>query len=254
MVDVIVFGPHPDDIEICAGGLVLNLRRLGYTVGGVDMTAGEAGTRGNRVTRAQEASRGAQLLGLAFRECLELPDGGIANDVESRDKLIDVIRRHRPRLLVAPWPADDHPDHTRTGELVKAARFLAGCARIGPPGEPWRPSRVLFYPSRQPSMPTLVVDVTQVFEQKLAAIRAHGTQLYDPASKELRTTISAPGFLEAMTASHRHFGAMIGTTYAEPYLVEGPLAVDDPLPLLRGRGEGQFGAEPPGGGATGTSA
>jgi|RhiMethySRZTD1v2_1073278.scaffolds.fasta_scaffold45868_5 bacillithiol biosynthesis deacetylase BshB1 len=242
MVDVIVFGPHPDDIEICTGGLVLVLRQRGYTVGGVDMTAGEAGTRGHRAGRAVEAARGAEALGLAFRECLELPDGGVVNDVASRDKVIDVIRRHRPRMVVAPWPADDHPDHSRTGEIVKEARFLAGAARIGPPGEPWRPSRVLFYPSRQPMMPTLVVDVSAVFERKLAAIRAHASQLHDPQSKEPLTTISAPGFLEAVTAAHRHFGAMIGVTYAEPYLVEGPLAVDDPLPLLRGRGEGQFGS------------
>ena len=242
MVDVIVFGPHPDDIEICTGGLVLVLRQRGYTVGGVDMTAGEAGTRGNRAARAIEAARGAEALGLSFRECLDLPDGGVVNDVAARDKVIDVIRRHRPRMVVAPWPADDHPDHSRTGEIVKEARFLAGSPRIGPPGEPWRPSRVLFYPSRQPLMPTLVVDVSAVFERKLAAIRAHGSQLHDPQSKEPLTTISAPGFLEAVIATHRHFGHMIGVTYAEPYLVEGPLAVDDPLPLLRGRGEGQFGA------------
>jgi hypothetical protein len=100
-------------------------------------------------------------------------------------------------------------------------------------------------------MPTLVVDVSAVFERKLAAVRAHASQLHDPHSKEPRTTISAPGFLEAVTATHRHFGHMIGVTYGEPYLVEGPLAVDDPLPLLRGRGEGQFGGGSGGGGGRG---
>lgn len=241
MVDVLVFGPHPDDIEICTGGLVLSLIDQGYTVGGVDMTAGEAGTRGSIERRELEAQRGTELLGLAWRETLGLPDGDIQNTREARDVVIDVIRRHTPRLVVAPFPSDDHPDHSRTGEIVKAARFLAGCSRIGPPGDPWRPSRVLFYPSREPLMPTLIVDITPFFERKLDAVRAHASQLHDPDSTEPRTTISAPGFLEAVTAANRHFGSMIGVRYGEPYVVEGPLAVADPVPVVAGRGDGDFG-------------
>jgi bacillithiol biosynthesis deacetylase BshB1 len=244
MVDVLVFGPHPDDIEICTGGLVLMLRRAGYSVGGIDVTAGEAGTRGDVAGRAAEAHRAGELLGLAFRECLGLPDGALENDREARDAIIGAIRRHRPRAVVAPWTSDDHPDHSRTGQLVKEARFLAGCARIGPGDEPWRPARVLFYPSREPILPTMVVDVSPVFEQKMEAVRAHASQLHDPDSRAPRTTISAPDFLEAVEAGARHFGAMIGVRHGEPYVVEGPLAVDDPLPLLRGRGHGQFGAAP----------
>ena len=177
MVDVLVFGPHPDDIEICSGGLVLSLIDQGYTVGGVDMTAGEAGTRGSIERREREARRGTELLGLAFRETLGLPDGGIENTREARDVVIDAIRRHTPRLVVAPYPSDDHPDHSRTGEIVKEARFLAGCSRIGPPGDPWRPGRVLFYPSREPLMPTLIVDISAFFERKMEAVRARMADL-----------------------------------------------------------------------------
>jgi bacillithiol biosynthesis deacetylase BshB1 len=242
MVDVLVFGPHPDDIEICAGGLVLRIMAQGYSVGGVDMSAGEAGTRGTTVARSHEAAQGAERLGLAFRECLGLPDGNIRDDGEARDRVIDVIRRHRPQLVVAPWLSDDHPDHARTGLLVKEARFLAGCARIGPEGEPWRPGRVLFYPSREPALPTLVVDITDVYEQKMAAVRAHTSQLHDPGSTAPRTTISSPEFLPAIEAAARHFGSMIGARFGEPYMLEGPLAVDDPLPLVRGRGHGQVGS------------
>ncbi len=244
MVDVLVFGPHPDDIEICAGGLVLALRERGRTVGGIDMSAGESGTRGSSDRRAGEAARGAQLLGLAFRECLGLPDGAIESDRSSRDLVIDAIRRHRPRLVVAPWISDDHPDHARTGQLVKEARFLAGCARVGPSGDPWRPGRVLFYPSREPIQPTLIVDISHVFERKLEAVRAHASQLHDPSSTEPRTTISAPDFLEAIAAGNRTCGAMIGATYGEPYIVEGPLAIDDPVAAVRGRGHGQTGHAP----------
>lgn len=241
MVDVLVFGPHPDDIEICAGGLVLVMQGRGYTVGGVDLTAGEAGTRGSPEKRRAEAERGAKLLGLQFRECLGLPDGGIENTRETRDLLMDAIRRHRPRLVVAPIPSDDHPDHSRTGQAVKEARFLAGTARLGPPGEPWRPGRVLFYPSREFVVPSLVLDISEVFERKMEAVRAHASQLHDPRSVEPRTTISSPDFLPAIEAKARYFGSLVGARFGEPYVVEGPLAVDDPLPVVRGRGHGQFG-------------
>jgi len=241
MVDVLVFGPHPDDIEICAGGLVLVMQKKGYTVGGVDLSAGEAGTRGTPEQRRAEAGRGAQLLGLQFRECLGLPDGGIENTRETRDLLMDVIRRHRPRLVVAPIPSDDHPDHSRTGQAVKEARFLAGAARLGPPGEPWRPGRVLFYPSREFAVPSLVVDISEVYERKMEAVRAHASQLHDPRSTEPRTTISSAEFLPYIEAKARYFGSLVGAHYGEPYVVEGPLAVDDPLPAVRGRGHGQVG-------------
>jgi len=241
MVDVLVFGPHPDDIEICAGGLVLVMLERGYTVGGVDMSAGEAGTRGHVEDRAREAAQGAERLGLSFRECLGLPDGHIQETLEARDRVIGIIRQHRPRLVVAPIPSDDHPDHSRTGLLVKEARFLAGCANIGPPGDPWRPGRVLFYPSREAAVPDLVVDISAVFDRKMEAVRAHSSQLHDPGSTEHRTSISSPRFLGDVEASMRHFGGLIGAEYGEPYMVDGPLAVDDPLPLVRGRGHGQFG-------------
>ena len=240
MVDVLVFGPHPDDIEICAGGLVLRLISQGYSVGGVDLTAGEAGSRGDKQERNDEAQRGAELLGLKFRECLGLPDGHIQNDEPSRDLIIDVIRRHRPRLLIAPATIDHHPDHSRTGELVKEARFLAGCARIGPPGEPWRPGRVLFYPSREALPPSLVVDVTPWFEQKMDAIAAHVSQLHQPDSGGAVTTIASPEFLQIIEANARHYGSLVGVTHGEAYCVDGPLAISDPVPVVHDFGQSVF--------------
>lgn len=240
MVDVLVFGPHPDDIEICAGGLVLKLVAQGYSVGGVDMTAGESGSRGTPEQRLAEARAGAERLQLSFRECLGLPDGGIETDRASRDLVIDAIRRHRPRLVVAPIALDHHPDHARTGALVKDARFLAGCSNIGPDGEPWRPGRVLFYPSREAVEPSLVVDVTDTFEAKLHAIRAHVSQLHDPDSDGPATTIAKPEFLEEIEAQNRSHGARIGVRYGEAYTVDGPLAIDDPVPVVRDKGQSVF--------------
>ena len=146
--------------------------------------------------------------------------------------------------MVAPIDSDDHPDHSRTGALVKEARFLAGCSNIGPGGEPWRPERVLFYPSREPCTPTLVVDISHVFAEKMAAVRAHMSQLHDPDSTEPATNISSPDFLVHIEAANRYFGGLVGFDYGEPYVVEGPLAVDDPMPLVRGRGHKLFGWKP----------
>lgn len=241
MVDVLILGPHPDDIEICAGGLALSLGKRGYSVGGIDLTAGEAGTRGAADKRNLEAADGARRLGLAFRECLGLPDGGLVADQAARDLLINAIRRHRPRLLVAPMALDHHPDHRVTGELAKDARFLAGCSRIGPlKHEPWRPGRVLFYPSRELVEPSLIVDVSEVFEAKLHAVRAHASQLHDDGSDQPATTIASERFLLEVKARARTYGAQIGVEFGEAFVVHGPLAVDDPLPVVRDQGQSVF--------------
>ncbi len=239
-VDALIFGPHPDDIEILAGGLALVLGARGETVGGIDLSRGEAGTRGSAEQRADEARRGGEILGLAFRENLGLPDGGIRNDDASRDLVIDALRRHRPRLVVAPEPDGHHPDHLNAGHLIREARFLAGCSRIGPAGDPWRPGRVLYYPSRKPSMPTIIVDVTQHFDRKMEAIRAHESQLHSTSSTEQATTISSPDFLDIIEADARHFGAMIGARYGEAFSLDGPVAVDDPIAAVRDRGAAVF--------------
>ena len=233
MVDVLIFGPHPDDIEICAGGLVLVMLGRGYSVGGIDLTAGESGSRGAAADRAREAEAGARSLGLAFRECLGLPDGRVRNDEPSRDLVIDAIRRHRPRLVVAPLPLDHHPDHSRAGEMVKEARFLAGCARIGPPGDPHRPGRTLFYPSREVVEPSLVVDISSVFARKMVAVRLHASQLHTPNAEGPPTMIASEAFLPMIEARARYYGSQIGVTFGEAFVVDGPLAIDDPLPAVR---------------------
>lgn len=240
MVDVLFIGPHPDDIEICSGGLALSLKAQGYSTGGLDLTAGESGTRGSTEQRLEEGRKGAEILGLEFRECLGLPDGHIQNDLRSRDLLIEVIRRHRPRLVVAPVAFDHHPDHSRAGQLVKEARFLAGCSRIGPDLPPWRPGRVLFYPSREAVQPSLVVDVSEFYEQKLAAMKAHASQLHDPDSTEPPTSIASEEFLAALEARDRFYGSQIGVRFGEPYVVDGPLAVADPVPVVRDLGQSIF--------------
>lgn len=240
MVDVLFFGPHPDDIEICAGGLALVMRSQGYSTGGVDITAGESGSRGSSRQRALEAAQGSELLGLSFRECLGFPDGSVQADLALRDALIAVIRRHRPRLVVGPAALDHHPDHSRTGQALKEARFLAGCARIGPDLPPWRPGRVLSYPSREYIIPSLVVDVSAVYERKLAAIRAHASQLFAAGSTEPPTAIASAGFLASIEARDRHAGAQIGATFGEAFVVDGPLAVQDPMAAVRDSGQVVF--------------
>jgi bacillithiol biosynthesis deacetylase BshB1 len=250
MADVVAFGAHPDDIEIGCGGTVALLASQGRTIVLVDFTRGETGTRGTVDERAREADAAAKVLGAATRENLELPDGRLpfsmaassARDGASRlvseiavEKVVEVLRRHRPRLVLANFPSDAHPDHVVVGEVVKQARYLAGLAKwqTTKPGQPrHRPQLLLQYFEHEQHAPSLVVDVSAVHERKVAAIRCYRSQLFDPARQEQETALSRPDFIERRVARDRYFGAQAGVTHAEPFCVVGPPKITDPFCLL----------------------
>lgn len=253
MADVVAFGAHPDDVEIGCGGTVALLASQGREVVIVDFTRGETGTRGTPDERAREALSAAKVLGAAARENLDLPDGRLpfsmaassALDGASRlvrevavERVVEVLRRHRPRLLLANFPSDAHPDHVVVGEVVKQARYLAGLTKWQAPGKTQprhRPHLLLQYFEHEQHEPNLVVDVSAVHERKIAAIGCYRSQLHDPARSarhEQETALSRPDFIERRVARDRFFGTQVGVAHAEPFRVIGPPKITDPFCLL----------------------
>jgi bacillithiol biosynthesis deacetylase BshB1 len=241
MADVLAFGAHPDDVEIGCGGTVALLAKQGRDVIVVDFTRGETGTRGTPDQRAAEAVEAARILGARTRVNLELPDGllpftdpksGRPTRELAAERVVDLIREHRPRLLLANFPSDAHPDHVVVGEVVKQARYLAGLQKWRAGKARHRPDLVLQYFEHEQHEPSLLVDVSAVYPQKLAAIRCFRSQLHDPKSQELDTALSRPDFLERREARDRFFGTVAGVTHAEPFFLIGPPKIADPFSLL----------------------
>ncbi len=233
-VEILAVGAHPDDVELGCGGTLARLSRRGRSVGILDLTRGEAGTRGTPETRAAEAAESARLLGALFRDGLDLGDGNLRTDRAAELEVVDVVRRRRPRLVFAPLPVDRHPDHVRAGRIVTDAAFYAGLRSLGTGRAPHRPQQVVYYPSTFLAEPTFLVDVTETLETKLAAVRAFRSQFFDPASLEPETFISSPQFLEGVTARARAFGRLANVGAAEGFVSPRPPLLADPLAAFDG--------------------
>ncbi len=233
-LDMLAFGPHPDDVEIRCGGLLLNLSRDGKALGIVDCTQGESGSRGTVSERMNEAEAGRVVLGVEMRENLKLPDGFVSTGREEKEAMIGALRRHRPLAVLAPYPEDHHPDHAAVGQLVRDCVFLSGLRKIGDL-EPHRPLSLFYYMCHQPFVPTFVVDVTEVFSRKLEAIQCYRSQLHQPGIDAPKTDIGSADYLERVKGNHRYFGSMIGVRYGEPYFAPRPFQLDDPVSSLLSR-------------------
>ncbi|MGH9457486.1 MAG: bacillithiol biosynthesis deacetylase BshB1 [Thermoanaerobaculia bacterium] len=234
-VDILAFGSHADDVELGCGGTLAEAVRRGQKVGIVDLTRGEMGTRGTPERRRAESLRAAEILGAAFRETLDLGDGNLRTGRDEELAVIRVLRAARPAIILAPWPDDRHPDHTRTGKLVTDAWFYAGLRRIETGQPAHRADIVAYYLQNYQLPPSFVVDVTESFERKMAAIRAYESQFHDPASDEPLTMIAKQSFLPMIEARARHFGMLVGTDYGEAFVTKQPPRVDDIPAAYRGR-------------------
>jgi len=235
-VDMLVITAHPDDAEMAAGGLIAKMVKRGHSVGIVDLTRGEMGTRGTPEQRTLESAAADEILGVAIRENLGLPDGGLTDSLENRRVVVDVIRRHRPDLVVAP-PLDDlHPDHAAVGRLVAAAHYPTGFTKYETGTPPHRPRGVIHMMNHFEFMPTFIVDITDVWETKMAAVMCYGSQLHRKESDEPMTKVSSPDFLAAFEGRFRHYGSMIGATFGEPFWNARPAPVVDPVTAYRGEG------------------
>jgi bacillithiol biosynthesis deacetylase BshB1 len=237
-VTVVAFGAHPDDVDLYAGGLVAALTRKGIEVVLVDLTAGEMASRGTPELRAEEAERAARILGVARRECLEFPDGGVcATDDTQMRAVVEAMRRHRPGLILAPWEVDLHPDHPQTAWLVRRARFFARLSRFRAEGPVCRPGPILFYEQKIPFEPDLVVDIGETRETKLEAIRAFSSQFSRDPDDPVATEISDPEFHEMLSARSRVHGSRIGVTWGEGYRRDEPQPITDATTLIPDGGE-----------------
>lgn len=234
-LDILVFGAHPDDVEIACGGTILRAIEQGQSVGIVDLTRGEMGTRGTVETREKERERATEILGVALREQLDFGDGQIAGSREEELAIVQLIRRYQPNVLLAPWPDDRHPDHTRTGRLVTDAWFLAGLSKLEGSFAAHRPDAVLYYLQNYVQHPTLVVDVTSVWERRMEAVLAYGSQFHREGSEEPLTFIAKPSFVKLIEGRARHFGGLIGVDYGEAFVAKQPPRIDDLLAAYRER-------------------
>ncbi len=228
-VDVVAFGPHPDDVELAMGGTLLKLHAAGYRTGIVDLTAGEKGTRGTPEQRAREAEEAAKILGASVRFNLDLGDGRLESSPVAKRKVAEAIRELKPRLVFTNYPEHNHPDHEAAGRLVADAAYLAGLSKLEASGEPHRPNRVLYYLVPHKVAPSFIVDVTAFHERKMAAVRAHASQLFAPGSSDPATSISQPGFLSRVEAIERYYGALIDADFGEAFYLREAMRVDDPV-------------------------
>lgn len=228
-VDVAAIGAHPDDVEISIAGTLAKLRSKGYSLAVIDMTRGEMGTRGSPEIRAAEAAAAAKVMGASERINLDLGDGVMENTPANRVKLIEIIRRLRPKIVFAPCWDDLHPDHSVSGQIVRDIMYPLGFEKFPARGEPYRPGEFLFYMEHFVREPSFVVDISHFYEHKLQAIGCYSSQLHNPRSTERPTGISRPDFLDRIEGRARHYGSLIRAGFGEPFVTRRGVPMEDPV-------------------------
>jgi N-acetylglucosamine malate deacetylase 1 len=224
-VDVLLFGAHPDDVEWGAGGIALLLKKSGVSFAIADLTRGEMGSRGEPEQREREALAAAEYLQAASRENLGLPDCGLVDDPESRSRVAQVIRRLRPKLVLAPFWEDRHPDHSAAGWMVRNAALYCTLRKGDQEYPPHKPKASLYYLLHNFREPGMVVDIASVYQQKLELLRLHESQFGKTADEFGVLPLGVPNYLYGLESRDRFFGSLIGAEHGEA------LVSDRPLPL-----------------------
>ena len=222
-LDILAFGVHPDDVELGCSGTILASVAEGKKVGIIDLTKGELGTRGSAEIRKEEAKNAAKVLQVTVRENLGMADGFFENNETHQRKVIEVIRKYRPEIILCNATEDRHPDHGRSAHLVADTAFLSGLRKIetlyqGEKQQEWRPKYVFHYLQDRFLHPDFVFDISDFMEEKLNSVLCYKTQFYDPDSVEPQTYISNPEFIESVKARAMMLGKRIGVKYAEGYI------------------------------------
>ncbi len=230
-LDILAIGAHPDDVELGCGATVAKEVARGKKVGILDLTRGELGTRGTPEIRESEAAAAAKILGVVVRENLGIPDGFFTNSKENQLKIIEVIRKYRPEIVLCNAIDDRHIDHGKGSKLASDACFLSGLRKIqttinGQTQEPWRPKLVYHYIQWKNIAPDFVVDVTGFIDKKTAAVFAYTSQFHNPKANQPETPITSTNFKDSITYRAQDLGRLIGTDHAEGFTVERFVAVD----------------------------
>ncbi len=235
-INVLAFGAHPDDVELSCSGTLLRHKDQGYTIGIVDLTEGELGTRGSAELRRKEAEAASTILGLSARWNLGLEDAFFENNRVNRLKVVEALRFFQPDVVLTNAPSDRHPDHGRAYQLVTEACFYSGLNKIvtlyqGKEQLPWRPKQVLHYVQDRYLRPDIVVDITDYQKKKMEAILAFSSQFYQPGSNEPDTPISTKDFLEHKLSRDKDFGRILQVPYAEGFILSRQPGINNFLEL-----------------------
>jgi bacillithiol biosynthesis deacetylase BshB1 len=229
-IDVLAIAAHRDDVEQTCGGTLIRMAARGLRTAILDLTQGESGTRGSAVERAREAAEAARILGVGWREALDIPDGAVVNTFENRVKIARVIRELRPRVVILPYWQARHPDHATTATLGYEACFVSGLQKVDTGQTPHRPFKIVYASLYADVRPTFVVDITQFIEQRHAALMAYASQYaQQPTGNAL--FVPEAEIRERTFAEARHYGLLAGVQYGEPFVQKEVGLVDD-LTLL----------------------
>lgn len=230
-LDILAFGAHPDDVELGCSGTIAKEISLGKKVGIIDLTRGELGTRGSVEIRNSESQKASKILGVVVRENLDMRDGFFINDEAHQMKIIEMIRKYQPDIVLCNAVEDRHIDHAKGSKLVSDSCFLSGLRMIeteinGEKQIAWRPKLVYHYIQWANLKPDFVVDITEFIEVKMESILAYGSQFYNPNTNEPESPISSKNFLDSVKYRAQDLGRIIGSDYAEGFTVERYLAVN----------------------------
>ncbi|TXI67395.1 MAG: bacillithiol biosynthesis deacetylase BshB1 [Flavobacterium sp.] len=230
-LDILAFGAHPDDVELGCSGTIAKEVSLGKKVGIIDLTRGELGTRGSVEIRNSESAKASEILGVVVRENLDMRDGFFVNDETHQMKVIEMIRKYQPEIVLCNAITDRHIDHGKGSKLVSDACFLSGLRQIktelnGEAQEAWRPKVVYHYIQWQNIEPDFVVDISEFMNKKMESVLAYGSQFYDPNSKEPVSPITSKNFLDSVKYRAQDLGRLVGVEYAEGFTTERHLAVN----------------------------
>jgi len=222
-LDLLVFGPHPDDIEIGIGGIVAKHASLGLSVGLCDLTAGEMASNGTADDRLAEAEKARAALGATWRENLRWPDRRIGKDPNHLQQAVACIRRHQPKTIAVPYWSDRHPDHPAASELLTEAIFNAGLRRYRAEGGAWKPDWICYYFINDATTPSFVVDVSANYEAKRAALDCYKSQFQRTSPETAETRLNTPLFRQLIESRDAQFGALAGVRWAEGVVVREPI-------------------------------